>query len=73
MGQLARTDQMNYFERRLKNLEEQIMPAAQAIVIDVVFVDAATRQGTPDFQVRISIGGYPGVRRYGGRSAKRGR
>jgi hypothetical protein len=42
---------MNNLQSRLAKLEEQITPAAEPIVIDVVFVDAATKQETRGFRV----------------------
>jgi hypothetical protein len=44
---------MNSLQPRLAKLEEQIMPAAEPIVIDLVFVDAATILETPGFQVTV--------------------
>lgn len=64
---------MNNLQRRLAKLEEQITPAAEPIVIDVVFVDAATMQKTPGFQVTIPMSGYTRDRRWTGRSGSRGR
>jgi hypothetical protein len=44
--------------RRLERLEEQMSPNAEPIIIDVVFVDAATMQRRPGFQVKIPMSGY---------------
>ncbi len=64
---------MNNLQSRLAKLEEQIMPAAEPIVIDVVFVDAATKQETPGFRVTIPMSGYPHSPRRTSRSDYRGR
>jgi hypothetical protein len=64
---------MNNLQSRLAKLEEQITPAAEPIVIDVVFVDAATKQETPGFRVTIPLSGYTRDRRWTGRSGDRGR
>jgi hypothetical protein len=44
--------------RRLERLEEQMMPNAEPIIIDVVFVNAATMERKPGFQVKIPMNGY---------------
>jgi hypothetical protein len=44
--------------RRLERLEEQMMPNAEPIIIDVVFVNAATMERTRGFQVKIPMTGY---------------
>jgi hypothetical protein len=59
---------MNNLQRRLAKLEEKIAPATEPIVIDVVFVDAATKQETPGFRVTIPLSGYTCDRRWTGRS-----
>ena len=64
---------MNNLQSRLAKLEEQITPAAEPIVIDVVFVDAATMQERPGFQVTIPLSEYTLDRRWTGRSDYRGR
>jgi len=53
-------------------LEEQITPAGEPI-LEVVFVDAATMQETPGFQVTIPMSGYPREHRYPTRFGDRGR
>jgi hypothetical protein len=53
------------FAQRLRRLEEQMMPNAEPIVIDVVFVDAAKKR-TGGFQVTIPMNGYATGSRRGG-------
>ena len=62
---------MTNLRRRLRKLEEEIMPNAEPIIIDVVFVNAA-KQKTGGFQVKIPMSGYPrrdrrSAPRFGGR------
>lgn len=44
--------------RRLQKLEEEMMPNAEPIVIDVVFVNAA-KEKKGGFQVKIPMRGSP--------------
>ena len=39
--------------RRLETLEERIAPAEEPILMDVVFIDAETKQPTGGFQVKL--------------------
>ena len=50
--------------RRPAKFKEQITPAAVPIIIDLVFVDVATKQETPGYPVTIPLSGYPRDLRY---------
>lgn len=59
--------------RRLERLEEYMAPNAEPIIIDVVFVDAATMESKPGFQVKIPMSGYARAGRRPERFGDRGR
>jgi hypothetical protein len=44
--------------RRLERLEEEMLPNAEPIITDIVFVDAATMQRRSGFQVKFPMSGY---------------
>ena len=54
----------NNLRRRLAKLEEEFTPpAGKPLVIDVVFVGAATHEEREGFQVTIPMDGHPRNRR----------
>jgi len=51
--------------RRLETLEEQVIPDEEPPVMEVVFIDATTKQPTERLQLKLGVPLSSNIREYG--------